>query len=81
MVLMCGKISENSENWSNDRVLCTALEAGWVGGWLAALPPPPSLVGTFREGAGWNMPVELNALEVPRWTEGDERCGAGAAGA
>ena len=34
-----------------------------------AIPPPP------------RPPVELNALEASRWTEGDESCGAGAAGA
>ena len=35
----------------------------------------------FREGQGWNTPVDLNALEAPLRTEGDEGCGAGAAGA
>ena len=39
-LLVCDKISEISENWSNARVLTTALVAGWVGGWLSN--PPPS---------------------------------------
>ena len=25
----------------SDRVLCTALVAGWLGRWLAVQPPPP----------------------------------------
>ena len=29
-LLICAKISEISENWSNARVLCVAFVAGWL---------------------------------------------------
>ena len=43
-----------SENWSNTGVLCTALVAGWVGGWL---PPPPPRVGVGQFWVPWVFPT------------------------
>ena len=44
-----------------------------------ATPPRPPK--PFREGESWNTPENPNALDAPSRTEGDEGCGAGAAGA
>ena len=47
-LLICDKISEISENWSNARVLCTALVVGWV-----AVQPP---VGVGQNLGPWGFP-------------------------
>ena len=56
-LLTCDKISEISENWSNARVLCTALMACWLGGWLAVQPPPPPKNPPNKKNTSFHLPL------------------------